>query len=49
MTSVTVAAPDLSKVNPSALAVANFLRHNKELKSRKGIIGDKRHDFFRGL
>ncbi|CAN6647423.1 hypothetical protein TRVA0_022S01310 [Trichomonascus vanleenenianus] len=44
---VSVAPPDLSKVDKRALAIANFLRHNPELKQRQGIINAKRQDFFR--
>lgn len=44
---VQIGAPNLSQVTPQALAVANFLRHNRALKQRQGIYKGKRHDFFR--
>lgn len=49
MTSVQVGPPDLKTVDPTALAVAKFLRHHKELKQREGIMNEKRHQFFRGM
>ncbi|KAK9382061.1 translocation protein Sec62-domain-containing protein [Kockiozyma suomiensis] len=33
--------------SPAALAVANFLRHNNDLKMRQGVLNGKRADFFR--
>lgn len=48
MTSVQVGPPDLKTVDPSALAVAKFLRHHALLKQREGIMNEKRHQFFRG-
>lgn len=44
---VQIGAPNLAQVTPQALAVANFLRHNRSLKQRQGIYKGKRHDFFR--
>lgn len=49
MTSVQIGPPDLTKVDPTALAVAKFLWRNPLLKQREGILGEKRQEFFRGM
>lgn len=45
---VPVQPPNLKEVDPKALAIADFLRHNNELKQRQAILNGKRQDFFRG-
>lgn len=42
------ALPNLATADPSALAVAKFLRHNKQLKAREGIMDERRYCFFKG-
>lgn len=48
MTSVSVGPPDLKSVDPTALAIAKFLRSNSLLKQREGILNEQRYQFFRG-
>lgn len=47
MSNVSVQPPNLKEVEPKALAIADFLRHHKDLKQRQAILNGKRQDFFR--
>lgn len=48
MTSIQVAPPDLKKVDPTLLNIAKFLKSQKDLKQREGILNDRRYTFFKG-
>lgn len=47
MSNVQVGPPDLAQADKSAVAIANFLRHNSTIQQRQGILSGKRQDFFR--